>query len=91
MTIIILRISRERPSPRSYLISVTLIAVSLNARKFLEFQMNTAGDDYETTAIMEYPTYIIISSVWQELFVTGVMPVVALVRECSGGGGNGAW
>ena len=37
------------------------MAVTLNARKFFEFQLNSAGDDFETTSIMEYPTYTVMS------------------------------
>ena len=52
---------RERPSPLCYLIAVMVTAVTLNARKFFEFQLNSAGDDFETTSIMEYPTYTVVS------------------------------
>ena len=41
--------------------AVALMAVTLNARKFFEFQLNSAGDDFETTSIMEYPTYTVVS------------------------------
>ena len=41
--------------------AVALIALTLNARKFFEFQLNSAGDDFETTSIMEYPTYTVMS------------------------------
>ena len=41
--------------------AVALMAVTLNARKFFEFQLNSAGDDFETTSIMEYPTYTVMS------------------------------
>lgn len=71
--------SRERPSPRSYLLAVTILALSLNARKFAEFKYDADRMSYETTSVMEYPTYIIISNTWQELFVTGLLPFVALV------------
>lgn len=70
---------RERPSPRSYLLAVTILALSLNARKFAEFKYDADRMSYETTSVMEYPTYIIISNTWQELFVTGLLPFVALV------------
>ena len=53
--------SRERPSPRCYMAAVALMAVTLNARKFFEFQLNSVGDDFETTSIMEYPTYTVMS------------------------------
>ena len=34
---------RERPTPISYFIAVFVMAVSLNARKFLELQLNAQG------------------------------------------------
>ena len=48
-TLIPFSFSRERPSPRCYLLAVTIVSASLNARKFLEFQVNATGDDFETT------------------------------------------
>ncbi|CAB4068333.1 unnamed protein product [Lepeophtheirus salmonis] len=62
---------RERPHPLYYIVFVIIISVSLNARKYFEFQ-STSDGDYETTSIMEYPTYIMFSTIWQELILTGI-------------------
>lgn len=70
---------RERPSPANYFWSTIVLAVSLNFRKFFEFRVNAGLDDFETTSVMEQPIYIVISNVWQELLVTGLLPFVALV------------
>ena len=61
------------------MIFVTILSVSLNARKFFEFTHKMDGSDYETTSLMEYPPYIVFSNTWQELVVTGALPFVVLV------------
>ena len=70
---------RPRPSPGAYMITVTVLSVSLNARKFFEFQLNKDSSDYETTSLMEYPPYIVFSNTWQELIVTGALPFLLLI------------
>ena len=70
---------RRRASPGQYMIFVTILSVSLNARKFFEFTHNLDGSDYETTSLMEYPPYIVFSNTWQELVVTGALPFIILV------------
>nr|XP_040572560.1 uncharacterized protein LOC121121660 [Lepeophtheirus salmonis] len=69
---------RERPHPLYYIVFVIIISVSLNARKYFEFQ-STSDGDYETTSIMEYPTYIMFSTIWQELILTGIVPFSTLI------------
>ncbi|XP_040572862.1 uncharacterized protein [Lepeophtheirus salmonis] len=69
---------RERPPPTYYITFVVVISISLNARKYFEFQKTLDGD-YETTSIMEYPPYIIFSTIWQELIATGIVPFLALI------------
>ena len=61
------------------MIFVTILSVSLNARKFFEFQHNEEGTDYETTSLMEYPAYIVFSNTWQEIVVTGALPFIVLL------------
>jgi hypothetical protein len=61
------------------MITVAILSISLNARKFFEFQHNRHGEDYETTSLMEYPHYIVFSNTWQELLVTGFFPFVTLL------------
>lgn len=70
---------RRRASPGQYMIFVTILSVSLNARKFFELQFNKEGTDYETTSLMEYPPYIVFSNTWQELVVTGALPFIVLL------------
>ena len=50
---------RERPSPSCYLAAVTFLSVSLNFRKFFEIRLNSKGDDYETTKLMESQFYLV--------------------------------
>lgn len=61
------------------MIFVCILSVSLNARKFFEFRINKENTDYETTALMEYPPYIVFSNTWQELVVTGALPFIVLL------------
>ncbi len=71
--------SRERPSPPCYLAAVTVVSASLNLRKFFELRLSPDGSHYETTSLMESQVYLQASNAWQELLVTGLVPIVALV------------
>ena len=61
------------------------MAVTLNARKFFEFQLNSAGDDFETTSIMEYPTYTVMSRRVLHGLLPGPFMVRALLPKVGGG------
>ena len=70
---------RGRASPGQYMIFVTLLSVSLNFQKFIQFRLNKDWSDYETTSLMEYQPYIVFSNTWQELVVTGALPFLVLL------------
>jgi hypothetical protein len=59
--------------------TVLAISLGLNFRKFFELRMSDDGNYYETTSLMEYAPYLVFSNVWQELIMTGVLPIFALL------------
>ena len=60
----------------------SFIAGALSVPRFLEFELRTDPNgttDYWTTRLNEDKDYITFSSWWDELIVTGVIPLAALV------------
>jgi hypothetical protein len=79
-----------KPKAVFFIILVLATSMSVNIGRFFEFRTEeTAGDDGNATAGLLYsfvPTeimgderYIMFSRYWTEIFVTGVLPLVALV------------
>ena len=58
-----------------------LFSGAVNVPRFFEFELHTRGNvtDYWTTALNEDQDYITFSSWWDELIVTGIIPLSALV------------
>ena len=56
-----------------------ITSVVLKIPRFFHFEFDTDGTNYHTTQIMENATYISISAIWDDLVVTGVVPVLLLV------------
>lgn len=64
-------------------IPISLLPGGLNIPKFLEFELQATeggnSTDYFTTVLNEDQDYITWSSWWDELIVTGIIPLSALV------------
>ena len=43
--------------------------------RFFQFEVNEEGTDYHTSKMFEDSQYISISAYWDDLFVTGIMPI----------------
>jgi hypothetical protein len=47
--------------------------------RFFEFELNYNKTDYWTTYLMENTSYIRMNSYWNELVVSGIVPIVLLI------------
>ena len=64
-------------SPFKYVIFVLITSLILKIPRFFHFKLIRVYEvpEYWTTVIMEDPIYIRFSSYWDDLFVTGVLPL----------------
>ena len=75
----------HRQSHYKYLIVVILISVGVRVPRFFEFQLvyhtlnNNTILDYDTTNLSEDPMYVQFNAYWNELLVTGLLPLILLV------------
>lgn len=71
----------HRPTFWPYAVVVFFVASAGNIPRFLEFHLKTIDNktDYWTTPLNEDQDYITFSSWWDELIVTGIIPLSALV------------
>ena len=51
----------------------------LKIPRFFHFQLNEDGSDYVTTHLMENTTYIWTNAYWDDLMVTGFVPLLILI------------
>ena len=58
---------------------MVLLSVTLDLPRFFHFQLEDNNTEYWTAPIMEDPDYIRFSSYWDEIFITGIVPLLALV------------
>ena len=65
--------------PYKFILLVVLLSVTLNLPRFFRFQLEDNNTDYWPAPIMEDPNYIRFSSYWDEITITGVIPLLALV------------
>ena len=66
-------------SPCKFLIFVVTISIISKIPRFLQFELTTNGKDYKITDLMGDPTYIRFNSYWDEIIVTGFMPLILLM------------
>ena len=70
----------NRHSFYKYILVVLAFAVTLEFPRFFEMRIDKVNHDmqYVTTDIMENPYYVQFNSYWNELFVTGFVPLFTL-------------
>ena len=51
----------------------------LKIPRFFHFQLNEDGSDYVTTHLMENTAYIWTNAYWDDLMVTGFVPLLILI------------
>ena len=50
----------------------------LKIPRFFHFELNEDGTDYRTTKIFEDAQYITFSAYWDDIVVTGFLPIIIL-------------
>ena len=68
---------RKRIAFYKFVAFVVLLSVTVEIPRF--FQFHLVGEDYWTTPLMENPSYVRISSIWDDLLVSGLVPLIALI------------
>ena len=58
---------------------VILGAVLLKIPRFFHFQLNEEGSDYATSPLMENTAYIWANAYWDDLMITGFIPLLILI------------
>ena len=66
-------------SPHKYATVVLSISIALKIPRFFHFRMNDEGTDYITTELMENTVYIWINAYWDDVMVSGFVPLIILV------------
>ena len=58
-----------------------MVTISIISKipRFLQFELNSNGNDYKITDLMGDPAYIRFNSYWDEIIVTGFMPLILLM------------
>lgn len=73
---------KHRQEHYKYTIPVLLISIGVRVPRFFELQIVHVENgtlDYDTTNLSEDPTYIQFNAYWNELIVTGILPLILLV------------
>ena len=60
---------------------VITAAIILKIPRFFHFQLTRVNGiiDYETTELMEDPTYIMFNAYWDDLLAIGLLPLLILI------------
>ena len=72
---------KHRQAHYKYIIVVLLISIGVRVPRFFEFQhvQENGTVDYDTTNLSEDPMYVQFNAYWNELLVTGLLPLILLV------------
>ena len=65
-------------SPHRYAAIAFLSSFVLKIPRFFHFELNYNGTDYQTTKMYEDKQYITFSSYWDDIVVTGLLPILIL-------------
>ena len=69
----------KRQACHKFVFFVLALAVVKNLPRYLQFELIDDSTEYWTSPIMENPDYIRFSSYWDEIFISGIVPLVSLV------------
>ncbi len=69
----------KRQACHKFVLFVLALAVVKNIPRYTQFQLIQDKTEYWTSPIMEDPDYIRFSSYWDEIFISGIVPLVSLV------------
>ena len=59
--------------------AVFTASVIFKLPRFFHFRLNDAGDDYITTDLMEDTANVLVNAYWDDLMITGFIPLFVLV------------
>ena len=68
----------RRQAYYKYIIAVISLSVTIEFPRFLEMKLNKDNSQYWTTDLMENPDYVQFSSYWNDIIVTGLLPLILL-------------
>ena len=66
-------------SPFKYVATVVSAAIFSKLHRFLQFKLNEDKNNYRLGNLMKTPTYIRFNAYWEEIAVTGVIPLFILI------------
>jgi hypothetical protein len=73
---------KHRQAYYKYIIVVLLLSIGVRVPRFFEFQLVRLENetiDYDTTNLSEDPMYVQFNAYWNELLVTGLLPLISLI------------
>ena len=76
----------HRQAYYKYIIAVAMISVGEGVPRFFEFRLFETQNntwDYDTTTLNEDPMYVQFNAYWNELLVTGLLPLILSEIFCS--------
>ena len=68
----------ERQPFYKYIIASLFLAICLEFSRFFEFKLTPNNSMYITTCMAENPYYVQYNSYWNEIFATGLVPLILL-------------
>jgi len=66
-------------SPGKFIIFVVTISIMTKLPRFFQFELKDDGKDYKISDMMGDPIYIRFTSYWDDIFVTGFIPLLLLM------------
>ena len=66
-------------SPFKYVATVVSAAIFSKLHRFLQFELNEEKNNYRLGNLMKNPTYIRFNAYWEEMAVTGFIPLFILI------------
>ena len=66
-------------SPFKYVATVVSAAIFSKLHRFLQFELNEDKNNYRLGNLMKNPTYIRFNAYWEEMAVTGFIPLFILI------------
>ena len=68
----------HRQAYYKYIIIVVILSITIEFPRFFEMKLINDNSAYWTTDLMENPDYVLFSSYWNDIIVTGLLPLVLL-------------
>ena len=66
-------------SPLKYIATVVSASIVSKVHRFFQFELTEDGKSYQLGKLMENPTYIRFNAYWDEMAVSGFIPLFILI------------